>query len=69
MLDMKIHEPIGEVPVSAFPACWEGVMAKNNPLRRKQTEGDTAKIKHDSSKRETQCGEMLRGRSAQRDQE
>lgn len=44
-------------------------MATNNPLRHKQTEGDTAKIKHDSSKTETQCGEMLRGRSAQRDQE
>lgn len=42
-------------------------MAMNNPLRHKQIEGDTAKIKHDSSKTETQLGEMLPGRSAQRD--
>lgn len=30
----------------------------NIPLRHKQTEGDTAKIKHDSSKTETQHGQM-----------
>lgn len=39
-----------------------------NLLRRKQTEGDTARIKNDLSKMETQCGEMLHSRSAQRDQ-
>lgn len=39
----------------------------NNPLRHKQIEGDTAKIKHDSSKTETQRREMLHIRSAQRD--
>lgn len=39
----------------------------NNPLRHKQIEGDTAKIKHDSSQTETQRREMLHITSAQRD--
>lgn len=38
--------------VPSFLTCWlkKQVLAVNNLLRCKQTEGDTAKIQHDSSK-------------------